>query len=55
MPATLLIRSLSFVGFGFECAAISFDMSRLLAIVASSVVPGLAPASSGYDHRAKYN
>ena len=45
MPATLLIRSLSFVGFGFECAAIGFDVSRFLAIIAGSVVPGLAPAS----------
>ena len=45
MPATLLIRSLSFVGFCFECAEVKFDVSRFLAIVADSVVSGLAPAS----------
>ena len=45
MPTTLLIRSLSFFGFGFECATIRFDASRSLAIIACSVVPGLALAS----------
>ena len=45
MPTTLLIRSLSFVSFGFECAAIDFDVSRFLAIIVGSVIPGLAPAS----------
>ena len=45
MPATLLIRSLSFDGFGFECAAIGFDVSRTLAIVADSVILELAPDS----------
>ena len=44
MPVTLLIRSLSFVGFGFESAAIGFDVSWFLAIVADSIVPGLSPA-----------
>ena len=42
MPATLLIR---FIVFGFECAVIGFDVSGFLAIVADTVVPGLAPAS----------
>ena len=45
MLATLLILSLSFVGFCFECPVVGFDVSRFLAIVADSVVPGLAPAS----------
>ena len=45
MPATLLIHSLSFVGFCFECPEVGFDVSWFLAIVADSVVPGLAPAS----------
>ena len=37
MLASLLIRSLSFVVFGFECAAIGFDVSGFLAIIAGSV------------------
>ena len=45
MSATLLIRSLSFVGFFFECPAVGFDVSQFLAVVADSVVPGLASAS----------
>ena len=45
MLATLLIRSLRFVGFCFECPAVAFDVSRFLTVVADSVVPGLAPAS----------
>ena len=45
MPATLLICSLSFVGFCFECPIVGFDVSWFLAVVANSVVPGLAPAS----------
>ena len=44
MPATLLIRSLSFVVFCFECAEIGFDVSQFLAVNAGSIVPGLAPA-----------
>ena len=40
-----LIRSMSFVILGFECPAVGFDVSRFLAVVANSVVPGLAPAS----------
>ena len=45
MPATLLLLSLSFVGFGFEYLTVGFDVSRFLAEVADSVVSGLAPAS----------
>ena len=45
MPAILLICSLSFVGFFFECPVVVFDVSRYLAVVADSVVPGLVPAS----------
>ena len=45
MPATLLIRSLSFVSFCFECLAVGFDLSWFLEVVVDSVVPGLAPAS----------
>ena len=45
MPVTPLISSLSFVGLGFECPAVGFDVSRFLAVVADSVVPGLTPAS----------
>ena len=37
MQATLLIRSLSFVGFCFECPIVGFDVSRFLAVVADSV------------------
>ena len=48
MPDTLLIRSLSFVVFDFECAVIGFDVSRFFAIIADSVVPRLAPASLIY-------
>ena len=44
MLATLLIHSLSFVGFGFECATIGFYVSWFLAIIAGSVVSRLAPA-----------
>ena len=40
MSATLLIRSLSFVGFLFESVVVGFDVSQFLAIVADSVVPG---------------
>ena len=36
MPTTLLIRSLSFFVFGFECTAIGFDVSRFLAIMVDS-------------------
>ena len=43
MLATLLVHSLSFVGFCFQCTIVDFDVSRFLAIVADSVVPGLAP------------
>ena len=45
MPATPLIRSLSFVGFCFECLEVGFDESRFLVVVADLVIPGLAPAS----------
>ena len=42
---TLLIHSLSFVIFGFECAAIGFGVSGFLAIIADSDVLRLAPTS----------
>ena len=45
MLATALILSLSFVGFLFECPAVGFNVSRILAVVAVSVVLELALAS----------
>ena len=44
MPITPLISSLRFVGLGLEYPTVSLDVSRFLAVVADSVVPGLAPA-----------
>ena len=45
MSVTPLISSLSFVLFLLECPVVGFDVSRFLAVIADSVVPGLASAS----------
>ena len=45
MLVTPLISSLSFVGLGPEYPTIGLNVSRFLAVVADSVVPGLASAS----------
>ena len=45
MPATLLIHSLSFIVFVFECLTISFDVFGFLAIIADSIVSRFAPTS----------
>ena len=53
MPVTPLISSLSFFVLVFECPTVGFDVSRFLAVVADSVVPGLAPASLIYRRSGK--
>ena len=45
MSASLVIRSLSLFISSFKGAAVGFDVSGCLAIIACSIVPGLAPAS----------
>ena len=45
MSATLLLGSLSLIVFGLECTTIGFDVSGFLAVVADSIIPGLAPTS----------